>query len=275
MQTLTLIGAGNLGRTLGRLWNDSGAFRIQDVVCRSADSAERAVAFIGAGRPLADMQTLAAADVYLIAVPDDDIADCVVRLAQSALLSSRSIVFHCSGSRCAAEMTAAMQAGAAVASIHPVRSFARPDEVLRSFAGTFCGTEGDAVALRGLEPAFEAIGAVLVPIEAQHKMLYHAAAVFASNYLVTVLDVALQAYGGAGIPRDTALRMLAPLARNALENVLRDGPEAALSGPIARGDMDTVAKQYRALREWDGEAASLYRQLARRTERLARRRGNI
>jgi predicted short-subunit dehydrogenase-like oxidoreductase (DUF2520 family) len=181
-----------------------------------------------------------------------------------------------------------VQTGSAVASIHPVRSFAQPEEVLASFAGTYCGMEGDAAALSVLAPAFERIGAVLVPIEARHKMLYHAAAVFASNYLVTVLDVALEAYGAAGIPREVALPMLAPLARNTLENVfgtvptiasktrahkdLNVGPETALSGPIARGDMQTVSKQYRALRAWDIETASLYRQLARRTERLARRR---
>jgi predicted short-subunit dehydrogenase-like oxidoreductase (DUF2520 family) len=272
MKTLTLIGAGNLGQTLGRLFNDSGAFRIQDVVCRSADSAQRAVAFVGAGRPLAKMEQLAAADVYMIAVPDDDIADCATGLAESGVLASASVVFHCSGSRSASEMAAVMQASAAIASIHPVRSFAQPKEVLKSFAGTYCGTEGDAAALSVLGPAFEKIGAVLVPIEARHKMLYHAAAVFASNYLVTVLDAALEAYGAAGIPRATALPMLAPLARNALENLLRVGPEAALSGPVARGDLNTVAKQYRALREWDIETATLYRQLARRTLRLARRR---
>jgi predicted short-subunit dehydrogenase-like oxidoreductase (DUF2520 family) len=308
MKTLTLIGAGKLGQTLGRLWNDCGAFRIQDVVCRSAHSAQRAVSFIGAGRPLADMRTLAAADVFLIAVPDDDIADCANGLAHTGILNTTSIVFHCSGSRCASEMAAAVRAGAAVASIHPVRSFALPEEVLRSFAGTHCGSEGDVAALSVLRPAFESVGAVLVPIEACHKMLYHAAAVFASNYLVTVLDVALQAYGAAGIPREMALPMLAPLARHTVENVfatgptagseagsdsgsaagstaasdagstapsntlLRSGPEAALSGPIARGDMESVAKQYRALREWDIETATLYRQLARRTLRLARRR---
>jgi predicted short-subunit dehydrogenase-like oxidoreductase (DUF2520 family) len=272
VKTLTLIGAGNLGSTLARLWFERGAFRIQDVACRSVDSAARAVAFIGAGRACVGMAALAPADVFLLAVPDDALADCAQQLARSGLLRAGSIVFHCSGSRCASEMTAAIEAGATVASIHPVRSFAQPEEVVASFAGTYCGTEGDAAALSVLAPAFESIGAVLAPIEARHKMLYHAAAVFASNYLVTVLDVALQAYGAAGIPRTTALPMLAPLARNALENLLRLGPEAALSGPIARGDMDTVAKQYHALHEWDSATASLYRQLARRTVRLARRR---
>ncbi|MDB5854761.1 MAG: hypothetical protein JWR22_2802 [Herminiimonas sp.] len=276
MKTLTLIGAGNLGRTLARLWADSGAFHIQDVACRRVDSAKRAVAFIGVGRPCAGMAELASADVFLIAVPDDALVESARQLASSGLVTPNSIVFHCSGSRCASEMTSVVQTGAAVASIHPVRSFARPEEVLKSFPGTYCGTEGDVAALSVLKPAFESIGAVLVPIEARHKMLYHAAAVFASNYLVTVIDMAVQAYAAAGVPRDVALPMLAPLVRNAVENVFLTGsdggPEAALSGPIARGDMDTVGKQYRALRDWDIETATLYRQLARRTVRLARRR---
>jgi predicted short-subunit dehydrogenase-like oxidoreductase (DUF2520 family) len=280
VKTLNLIGAGKLGRTLARLWTGGGTFLVQDVACRSAGSAERAVAFIGAGRPCDDMAELRLADVFLIAVPDDALIACARQLADSGLLTPDSVVFHCSGSHCANAMAAVVLTGAAVASIHPVRSFAQPEEVLGSFAGTYCGTEGDGAALSVLNPAFESIGAVLVPIEARHKLLYHAAAVFASNYLVTVIDVALKAYGAAGIPREVALPMLAPLARNALENVFADrsdarlsaGPEAALSGPIARGDMALVARQYRALREWDTETATLYRQLARRTLRLARRR---
>jgi predicted short-subunit dehydrogenase-like oxidoreductase (DUF2520 family) len=107
-------------------------------------------------------------------------------------------------------------------------------------------------ALALLVPAFEAIGARPVPSTPAAKTVYHAASVFASNYLVTVLDAALRAYQAAGVPADVARELARPLATETLANVFRLGPEAALSGPIARGDAATVARQQAAVTAWDG-----------------------
>ena len=101
--------------------------------------------------------------------------------------------------------------------------------------------------------------------------MYHAASVFASNYLVTVLDAALRAYQAAGIPEQVARELARPLATETLENVFRLGPRAALSGPIARGDFATVARQQAALDGWDAPTGELYRALAEATTSLARR----
>src|SRR5690606_16891095 len=106
--------------------------------------------------------------------------------------------------------------------------------------------EGDQRALDILSHLFSSIGAHCVPIERDAKVFYHAAAVFASNYLVTLLDTAIQTYARAGIPQDVAQKMMAALVRETAENVLRTSPEQALTGPIARGDMETVQRQYRA-----------------------------
>jgi predicted short-subunit dehydrogenase-like oxidoreductase (DUF2520 family) len=152
-----------------------------------------------------------------------------------------------------------------------VRSFADPGAVAMAFAGTFCGIEGDPAALAVLGPAFEAIGARLVPIDAAAKTVYHAASVFASNYLVTVLDAALRAYQAAGIPEAVARELARPLASETLANVFRLGPEAALSGPIARGDHATVERQQAAVAGWDAATGQLYAALADATVDLARR----
>jgi predicted short-subunit dehydrogenase-like oxidoreductase (DUF2520 family) len=152
-----------------------------------------------------------------------------------------------------------------------VRSFADPASVARDFAGTWCGIEGDPRALALLEPALAAIGARTVAIDPAAKTVYHAASVFASNYLVTVLDAALRAYQAAGIPEPVARELARPLAIETLENVFRLGPRAALSGPIARGDVATVARQQAALDGWDPATGSLYRALAEATTSLAGR----
>lgn len=267
--TLCIVGGGHVGMTLGRLWHRQRSFIIRDVMCRTKEHAQAAAAFIGTGRAVADFALLAPADVYLLSVPDDQIVPCCERLAAAGLLDAKSIVFHCSGSLPASAMQAAIARGCAVASVHPVRSFAVPEQAADSFAGTCCGIEGDERALSVLRPAFASIGAKLIEIDPEYKMLYHAAAVFASNYLVTVLDIGLQAYAKAGVPHDAALKMMEPLVRNTIDNVFRNGTEVALSGPIARKDVKTVLAQYRAVRAWSKPLGKLYKALGKQTAGLA------
>jgi predicted short-subunit dehydrogenase-like oxidoreductase (DUF2520 family) len=268
--TLNIVGAGHVGRTLGRLFHAHGVFELQDVLTRSSETARNAVAFIGAGRALAQATDLRPAQVWMLAVGDDQIVPTCAALAANGLLNNAT-VFHCSGAKSSGELEAASQAGAQVASIHPVRSFADPAAVAAAFDGTWCGVEGDAGALALLSPAFEAIGARLVGIDAAAKTVYHAASVFASNYLVTVLDAALRAYAAAGVPPEVARELARPLASETLANVFRLGAPAALSGPVARGDMATVARQHAALQEWDAPTAGLYDALVEATTGLAGR----
>jgi len=158
-----------------------------------------------------------------------------------------------------------------VASAHPVRSFADPAAVAAAFAGTYCGVEGDTAALAVLERALRAIGGQPVTIDAAAKTVYHAAAVFASNYLVTLLDTALRAYQAAGISEPVARALAQPLVEETVANVFRLGAATALSGPIARGDMVTVARQQQAIAGWDGDAGALYGALVKPTVALASR----
>jgi predicted short-subunit dehydrogenase-like oxidoreductase (DUF2520 family) len=265
---LNIVGAGHVGRALGRLFTRHGVFTVQDVLTRSLASAEDAVAFIGAGRALAQAPDLRPAQVWMLAVGDDQIAPVCAALAG---LFKGATVFHCSGAKASNELQAARDAGARVASVHPVRSFADPAAVAAAFDGTWCGVEGDADALALLSPACEAIGARLVDIDAAAKTVYHAASVFASNYLVTVLDAALRAYVAAGVPHEVARELARPLASETLANVFKLGAPGALSGPIARGDFTTVARQHAALQNWDAPTAVLYDALVAATTALAER----
>jgi len=268
--TLNLIGAGHVGRVLGRLFAQHGCFEIGQVLTRSASSAQAAAAFIGAGVAVDGYDRLRPAAVHLLAVGDDQIADACAALVRAVPLQD-SIVFHCSGALASGQLQPARDAGALVASVHPIRSFADPAAVAAQFSGTFCGVEGDAAALAVLTPALQAIGAQPVSIDASAKTVYHAAAVFASNYLVTVLDAALRAYQAAGIPEAVARQMAQPLATESMANVFRLGAAAALSGPIARGDRATVARQQQAVDAWDAATGDLYRALIAPTTDLAAR----
>ncbi len=270
MLQLSVIGGGHVGRVLGRLFARSGAFGLQEVLCRSADSANRAAAFIGSGAGVASYAALRRADAYMLSVSDDQIVPACEALAAAVPLQG-AVVFHCSGALASDRLQAARAAGAHVASVHPIRSFADVDAVAAAFAGTFCGVEGDQAALDVLLPALAAIGARAVQIDPAAKTVYHAAAVFASNYLVTVIDAALRAYQAAGIPEVVARELARPLAMESMENAFRLGAAPALTGPIARGDMATVLRQQDAVMAWDGATGQLYRALVPPTLALAER----
>jgi len=270
MYTLNIIGAGHVGRVLGRLLQADGGLAVQDVVARSDDSARKAAAFIGGGRPLAGVAGIRPAAIYMLSVTDDQIEPACAALAAAVPLAG-AVVFHCSGALASDRLQAARAAGAHVASVHPIRSFADTQAVAAHFSGTFCGIEGDPEALARLTPALQAIGGRPVPIDPAAKTVYHAAAVFASNYLVTVLDAALRAYQAAGIPEPVARELARPLALESMENVFRLGAAPALSGPIARGDMATVARQQAAVTAWDAATGTLYDSLVAPTVALAAR----
>ena len=270
-RSLSIIGAGRVAMTLGRVLARHAQVRVCEVLARSADKAQAAVNFIGAGTPVTVFTGLHAADVFLLAVPDDQIASCCAQLVASGVLHTGAVVFHCSGALGAEVLESARNVRASVASLHPVRSFADPVGVADDFAGTCCSIEGDAIATELLRLLFEAAGARIIPINPAHKTLYHAAAVFASNYVVTLIDVAVQTYGQAGVAPTMALEMIAPLLRESAENAFRLGPETALTGPIARGDTGTVSRQQAALAAWHPSHAALYEQLAEATAALAAR----
>jgi len=272
---LNVIGCGNLGRVLCRLWHQSGTFQIGCVRNRSLESAQSAVAFIGAGVAIADDAALTPADATLIGTPDDAIEAAAARLAACGVLRPGDVVFHCSGSLSSETLFPVRARGAHVASAHPIHSFADP---LRSvaeggFAGTFCALEGDPEAVPLLRDVFTAVGAQVFPIESAQKSVYHAGTVFAANYLVALLEVSRRCLEQAGVPQEQALAVLGPLVGHTADNVFAKGTTRALSGPIARGDAGVVARQLDSLAAWDPEIAALYRHLGRVATGLSQQQG--
>lgn len=272
LPTLNIVGCGKVGMTLGKLWSDASVFSIARIMNRSSTSSMQAAAFVDAGTAAASIAELRPADAWLIGTPDDRIEATCDALAAAGLFAPGTLVFHCSGALPSSALHAAASAGAVTASAHPIRSFADPAQAALDFAGTYCGIEGESSAVQALSRAMAAIGAIAVPIEAEFKTVYHAAAVFASNYLVTLLDTAQRAYVKAGIPEETALQLMMPLVRGTVDNVFRLGPTDALTGPIARGDIGTAVRQYRAVNAWDEGYGALYKQLGKLTADIAARR---
>jgi predicted short-subunit dehydrogenase-like oxidoreductase (DUF2520 family) len=271
--TLNVIGAGRVGRTLAALWAGCSVFAIQDVLDGKPEGARAAVAFIGAGTVAETLREMRAADVWMLTTPDSRIHSVGDHLAACGVLRRGDIVFHCSGALGSDELIAAAHLGASTASVHPLKTFADPATARRTFAGTYCAAEGDTAALEVLMPAFEAIGARVSRIEAQHKTLYHAASVIVCNDLVALIEAGLRCYEQAGLSRAAALKMIAPIARDTVQNVLDLGTTRALTGPIARGDEEVVARQVEALSASQPDLAKIYRVLGVIAVELARGQG--
>jgi len=274
-QALSLYGAGRLGQTLAKLWQQHARFEIEQLLTRSCDSAQQACDFIGIdqSRGQADIKQLKAAKVWLLACPDSELENAVENLAQESLVQAGTIVFHCSGAISSEVLAPLKQLGAVCASIHPVHSFAEPALSLQQFSGSHCACEGDSQALDQLIPAFQVIGGQTFSIEPQHKLLYHAGSVMACNYMVGLLQASLDTYQLAGIESEQALKMLAPLLQGTLDNVLKQGPAQALTGPIARGDAKLVAQQLSQLKQASPQLGQVYQVLGQQCLALSQQTG--
>jgi predicted short-subunit dehydrogenase-like oxidoreductase (DUF2520 family) len=273
MTTLNIIGCGAVGKTLGRLFHQAGTFQIQDILNRTTSSAAEAAAFIGAGRTISGYAEMQPADLYLIAASDDSIAAAALALAASGLVRCGDIVWQASGALPSQVLAPLREQGAEIASMHPVKSFADPAASVESFAGTWCGVEGDPSAVAVLSAAATSIGARVFSVDPAFKSVYHAGAVLSCNYLTALLEVGVRAYEKGGLSRETALQVMEPLVRGTLDNVFHAGTAKALTGPIARGDAAVVAAQLSALEQWDGHIAGIYRALGLVAAELSRQKG--
>jgi len=268
MQTLSIIGAGRLGKTLGRLAFQSGAFQIGSVYCRSLARAREAVAFIGAGTALCALDGLALADIYLLSVPDDALVSVAETLAGYGIAHG-ALVFHASGACDAALLAPLRMHGARLGSLHPAYSFADPTRAAAEFSGTLCALEGDADACAALAELAQRLGGRSFCLAPGGKVAYHAALSIASNYLVTLTGLALSVAQQAGIESALRTDLIGSLMKNSLHNALTMGAEAALTGPIARGDLNTVARHLQVLTGLERET---YLALGRATLAVARAR---
>jgi predicted short-subunit dehydrogenase-like oxidoreductase (DUF2520 family) len=270
LKTINLVGGGRVGQTLGRLQAQDGQVRVQALLTRSQASAEQALAFIGSGRAVGNMQHMRPADLWLLAVPDGQIAPVAKALAACDSLPPAT-VFHASGALGSELLHPLRAKGWQVASAHCLLSFASPALALQQFAGTPCALEGDAQALAELRALFTRLGAQCFDVRAQDKMLYHAGAIFATNFLPVLQDLAEQLWQQTGMPLPMVQHLRASLLHNAVNNLVALGPQAALTGPAARGDLALVAAQGQAVQQWDSTAGQAYQALSALARSLAQR----
>ncbi len=245
---INFIGAGQLGKTLGYLLVKNGVARIGAICNASDESALKAVKFIGDGTVFTTIKQLPPADIIFITTPDTIIPIACKQLSENTLLKKNSIVVHCSGALTSDSLQAIRDIGCFAASVHPIHSFASASLSIHTYQGTYCAVEGDSAALSILTRLFDAIGSKPFTLEKEKKPLYHAAGVFASNYLITLAQQALSCLSQAGIDKGIAMSIITDLMQKTVNNLtITSSPRDALTGPIKRGDAATVQKHLAAL----------------------------
>jgi predicted short-subunit dehydrogenase-like oxidoreductase (DUF2520 family) len=266
---INIIGAGQLGQTLARLVVSHQSATIQAVCNQSLQSSQAAIDFIGEGKSYAEIAQLPAAEITWICTADDKIAAVAQELHQNQALKTGTIVLHFSGALDSSVLLALKERGCFIASVHPMRSFASPAQSVDDYPGTYCAMEGDLEALEGLEALFISIGSIPYRIEKKHKSLYHAAAVFASNYLLTLAEEARRCLNVAGVEQALIIPVIHSLMQSTLNNLqATQSPQQSLTGPLQRGDTKTLLKHLKVL--LNDEQKKLYSILGEATLNLSK-----
>jgi len=208
--------------------------------------------------------------VIILAVPDDAIRPLAGVLADAGTIGSQQVVLHLSGVHGQEALGPLVGSRAALGSLHPLQTISDPERAAERLKGAWAAVEGMPRAVEAAERLAQDVGLRPFRIASQAKPMYHAGAVFASNYFVVVEAVAQRLLRHAGLTDAEAWQALRPLVEGTLENLARLGPLGALTGPVARGDEATVRRHVEALTQDD---AALYRVLGRAALELAQKRG--
>jgi len=258
---IAIVGPGRLGKALTLELGEAG-YTISEIVSRNSSASKkkarklaRKVEAYATTRDNAHLN----ADLVWFCVPDREIAVASRQLAP-LIDWKKKIAFHSSGALASDELNGLRRRGAAVASVHPLMTFVHGS--MPSLSGVPFAVEGDADAVKAARGIVRDLGGEAFTIRKQHKAAYHAWGAFSSPLLVAMLVTAEQLARDAGVSAVEARKKMLPIVRQTIANYEALGPAGAFSGPIVRGDAETVRQHLRILKKVP-EAKHVYLALAR------------
>jgi len=271
MSKIGFIGAGTVGTALAITLHERG-YAVIAVASRSKSSADRLASRVPECKSFEKKQAVAdAAELVFITTPDDAIAQVAAELHWHR---GQSVV-HCSGAHSLDILEPARKAGAQAGAFHPLQTFANVAHAIKNLPGSTFGLEAEGDLLDTLKGMAQDLDGTWVKLGAGDKVLYHAAAVVACNYLVTLMKMATDLWQTFGVSTPEATRALLPLLRGTLNNLENVGLPNCLTGPIARGDLGTIKKHLEALDKSAPALLSAYRELGLQTIPVALGKGKI
>ena len=261
-----IIGPGHVGRGLSRAFRASGV----QLIGLHGKRASGVSTSTGAFPP-----ELSGANVVIVAVRDSQLDTAIEELiaaASSRELAPGTVVLHTSAIADPEGLASLRAKGFAAGTFHPLVPFTDPDAAADLLRRGWIGVDGDNAAVNASRRLAGQIGARTLDIPAGKKAAYHAAAVISSNFPVVLASVASRVLRDCGVPEGSALQAVESLMSGALSNMKQAMPDDALTGPIIRGDTETVGKHLRVLKN-HGDARGVYRALSSAAVNIAQRRG--
>jgi len=271
MLSLGFIGAGTVGTALALRLSSKG-YRVVAVSSRSQTSAKNLAQAVSGCQAFNNNQAVAdTAELVFITTPDDAIAP----VASEVHWHAGQSVVHCSGADSTDILEPAKKLGAHTGVFHPLQTFASVKQAIENMAGSTFTLEAEEPLLDTLKVMASALDGNWIELKAKDKVIYHAAAVIACNYLVTLVKLATDLWQTFGIPPHQATQALLPLIRGTVHNIDTVSIPRCLTGPIARGDTGTITKHLDALQKIAPDLLSTYRELGRQTIPIALAKGRI
>jgi len=271
MLKIGIIGAGTVGTALATRLNEQG-YKVAAVSSRTRTSAEKLVQSIDNCKVVDNNQCVAdTADLVFITTPDSVIP----AIASELRWHKGQSVVHCSGADSIEILQPARQMGTDVGVFHPLQTFASVKQAIDNIPGSTFAIEAEEPLLTTLKQMSDALNGKWIELKASDKVMYHAAAVIASNYFVTLVKLADDLWQTFGIPREQATQALLPLLKGTLNNIANVGIPQCLTGPIARGDTVTVKKHLDSLKKEAPDVLSTYCELGLQTIPIALAKGKI
>lgn len=271
MERLIIVGPGRVGLSLGDALWQAGAVR-DLVFCgrRPEPPSHPLFAQRIAAYHFGLLAPPPGADGAILAVPDDVLPEMAYALAALGPAPTGSVVLHTSGSLSTEVLGPLHAVGYSVGSLHPLQSLAHPVTGAAHLVGSAFAVSGEAGARTLASRIALALNGEILEIPVNRRASYHAAAVLAANGLAALIATAAELLIRSGVDPDVALPALVPLMRGALDNVSEFGLERGLTGPLVRGDLESVDLHLRTL---EGESREVYRALSRVLVRVAEARG--
>ena len=272
MLKLGFIGAGTTGTALALRLNSKG-YQVMAVSSQSQVSAENLARAISSHcRVFKNSQDVVdIAELVFITTPDDVIA----QVASQLKWRRGQSVIHCSGADSTEILEPAKKLGAHVGVFHPLQTFASAKQAVENIPGSTFALEAEEPLLDTLKDMATALDGYWIELKASDKVIYHAAAVIACNYVVTLVKLATDLWQTFSVPPHQATQALLPLLRGTISNIDTIGIPQCLTGPIARGDSGTIKKHLSALEKVAPAVLSTYQELGLQTIPVALAKGRI
>ncbi len=265
------VGAGTTGTALAVRLSQKGC-PVVAVSSRTLSSAQKLAGLVSNCRVCHTSQEVAeAAELVFITTPDDVIA----QVCGEVRWREGQSVVHCSGAHSVDILEPARKLEAAVGSFHPLQTFADVDQAIENLPGSTFALEAEEPLLSILKELTSLLNGKWVELKPGDKVLYHTAAVFACNYLVTLVKLALDLWLDFGVSSKEATRALLPLLEGTINNIDNIGLPDCLTGPVARGDSGTIEKHLSALEAKSPSLLTTYKELGLQTIPIALAKGKV